>query len=153
MLFKMVRLPEDRAEALLGSPSGARDALFDSSYPELDLDKAWHVLHLLITGNMGDGEGPAEFLMSGGQAVGEDNGYGSPRLFLPEEVAAIMPEVAPVTEAELRDLDDHEDLDSVYGGWTGRLPDEEFRYYADHLAALKTFVAESVGSALLVVLY
>jgi hypothetical protein len=45
----------------------------------LDLHKSWHVLHYLFTGYIGPTEPPADALMSG-EELGEDMGYGPPRL-------------------------------------------------------------------------
>jgi hypothetical protein len=58
-----------------------------------DLGQAWHVLHYLFTGSTDGGKWPAAFIMSGGQEVGPDLGYGSPRLLTPEQsrdVAAFL---------------------------------------------------------------
>ena len=54
-----------------------------------DADKYWHILHFLFTGTAWDGTQPRAFLASGGSPVGRDNGYGPPRLFIPEELQAI----------------------------------------------------------------
>lgn len=58
-----------------------------------NLDHAWHILHYLFTGGTEDGKWPAAFIMSGGQEVGPDLGYGAPRLLTSEqsrEVAAFL---------------------------------------------------------------
>lgn len=58
-----------------------------------ELGHAWHILHYLFTGSPEGGPWPAAFIMSGGQEVGQDFGYGAPRLFTPEqsqEVAAFL---------------------------------------------------------------
>jgi hypothetical protein len=48
--------------------------------PVLDLHKSWHMFHFLFTGRADGGEPPGSFLMQGGEEVGEDLGYGPPRL-------------------------------------------------------------------------
>ena len=58
-----------------------------------ELGQAWHILHYLFTGSPEGGSWPAAFIMSGGQEVGQDFGYGAPRLITPEqsqEVAAFL---------------------------------------------------------------
>ena len=45
----------------------------------LDLHKSWHILHYLFTGNTGPATPPGDALM-GGEELGEDIGYGPPRL-------------------------------------------------------------------------
>jgi hypothetical protein len=68
---KVVSPPERRFE-----PIGENDTL--------ELNQAWHILHYLYSGSDAEGEWPSAFIMSGGQEVGPDLGYGPPRLFLPE---------------------------------------------------------------------
>jgi hypothetical protein len=53
----------------------------------LHLDKAWHGLHFLLTGDAEAGSEPACFLLAGGEDFGEDEG-GDPvgRLLSPEQV-------------------------------------------------------------------
>jgi hypothetical protein len=53
--------------------------------PVLDLHKSWHMLHFLFTGDAWEGELPAATLLAGGREVGEDLGYGPPRMLSQEE--------------------------------------------------------------------
>lgn len=53
-----------------------------------DLDKAWHGIHFLLTGDPEGGELPAATLLCGGTEVGDDLGCGPARLLTPNEVAA-----------------------------------------------------------------
>ncbi len=48
-----------------------------------ELNQAWHILHFLFSGCDEEGDWPAGFLMSGGDEVGPDLGYGPTRLFSP----------------------------------------------------------------------
>jgi Domain of unknown function (DUF1877) len=50
----------------------------DDSY--LNLEKAWHGLHYLLTGSTDGGPLPLSFIFAGGQDVGPDLGYGPARL-------------------------------------------------------------------------
>ena len=66
-------LPDSRIDALLADPETIF-TLVDGSYnsPEagfVDLDKAWHCLHYLLTGSAVGGEPPLDFLLQGGTAV------------------------------------------------------------------------------------
>ena len=47
--------------------------------PAVALEKAWHMLHFLFTGSIGPVGGPGDALMAG-EDLGEDLGYGPPRL-------------------------------------------------------------------------
>lgn len=63
----------------LGQASLSRLGRFGSRERALRLDKAWHILHYLLTGNFGDGQGPGDILMTG-EEVGDDIGYGPARV-------------------------------------------------------------------------
>lgn len=66
-------------------PIQARDSV--------ELQQAWHILHFLFCGVADEGDWPAGFLLSGGEEVGADHGYGPARLLAPElsrEVAAFL---------------------------------------------------------------
>lgn len=54
-----------------------------------ELDGAWHILHYLFSGGNSEGEWPAAFLMSGGEEVGPDLGYGPTRLLAPRLSLAV----------------------------------------------------------------
>ena len=54
-----------------------------------ELYQTWHILHFLFSGSNAEGEWPAAFLMSGGEAIGPDQGYGPVRLFAPELSRAV----------------------------------------------------------------
>jgi hypothetical protein len=47
--------------------------------PTLDLQKSWHILHYLFTGHVDASNAPGDGLMTG-ESLGEDVGYGPPRL-------------------------------------------------------------------------
>jgi hypothetical protein len=66
----------------------------------LDLHKSWHVLHYLFTGEVDGGIPPADALL-GGRELGDDLGYGPPRLHEPAATAAFARFLAPLTVADL----------------------------------------------------
>ena len=61
---------------------------FDSEN-SISLEKAWHGLHFLLTGDPWGGSGHAAFLLAGGREVGEDMGYGPARVIDAAEVREI----------------------------------------------------------------
>ena len=79
-------------------------------------EKAWHGLHYLLTGSSGESGLPLGFLLEGGREVGEDMGYGSPRLFEPAEVQQLNTALAPITDDELWSRFDAEamEAESIY---------------------------------------
>src|SRR5882724_9594551 len=57
----------------------ARLAVMGPVEQALDLQKSWHILHYLFTGNIDDSSVPGSALLTGGP-LGEDLGYGPARL-------------------------------------------------------------------------
>jgi hypothetical protein len=55
----------------------------------LDLGEDWHVLHVCLTGDAGDGPPPAGDAVLGGDEIGPDLGYGPARALSPERAAAV----------------------------------------------------------------
>jgi len=140
-------LPEARVQALLTNPSLVVSTI-DSAYNEpgagfVDLDKAWHALHYLLTGSARDGEGPLAFLLKGGTPVGdEDLGYGPARVFQPPEVAAIADALADVSQRTLLprfDLKKLERLELYPGRWSevNLRSDYDLGYYFGPLEDMK----------------
>ncbi len=64
----------------------------DADEPEyaLDVDKAWHGIHFLLTGDPWEGSPPLMNAVLGGETLGdEDLGYGPARFLTPEEVTEL----------------------------------------------------------------
>jgi hypothetical protein len=65
---------------------------------EINIDKAWHGLHFLLTGTADEGEGPASFLMQGGEALDDE---GRARAFRPVEVERIARHLQALSQEQL----------------------------------------------------
>src|SRR5690349_11334743 len=95
IVFHLAR--REQLSSLLASPEQVTDFLRDSggedvglSENRLDLDKAWHGLHFLLTGTDWGGTPPLNFIVAGGETIGDvDVGYGPARAFTPEQLAEI----------------------------------------------------------------
>ncbi|MEV4350793.1 YfbM family protein [Actinoplanes sp. NPDC049596] len=105
MIFVGRRVPAGRLQGVIDDPE-AIDALIHGESgdadSEIDLDKSWHGLHYLLTGTtweIADGAGSA---ILGGAEIGDDNGYGPPRLLQPAEVQAVAAALSPITADALR---------------------------------------------------
>ena len=118
-------LSEQRILKLFDEPSSVAGVI-DGAYNEpgagfVDLDKAWHCLHFLLTGSARAGEPPLDFIMNGGHPIGsEDLGRGPPRAFLVSEVSAIADALRPLDAKQLVarfDLQKLERLQIYPGGW------------------------------------
>lgn len=73
-------LDADRLEELLDS---------DDDDASVDLDKAWHGLHWLLTGSSGETAGVLSEAIFGGEPLGEDLGYGPGRLLPAAQVSLV----------------------------------------------------------------
>ncbi len=68
----------------------------------LDLDKSWHLLHFLLTGDPWGGEPPLKDAIIGGTEIGPDLGSGPAHVLTPVEVGGVASALAVVREADLR---------------------------------------------------
>jgi hypothetical protein len=152
-------LPEPRIDALLADPDSVY-AVIDGSYNApgdgfVDLDKAWHCLHFLLTGRAQGGEPPLDFLLQGGTPVGRDDlgGAGPARVFLPGEVARLADALAPLEPAALLarfDVKKLEKLEVYPGRWSALNPrsDYETGYYLGPFRELKRVTARAKAEQL-----
>jgi hypothetical protein len=71
---------------------------------EMDVEKAWHGLHYLLTGSDWEGEEPLCFLVTGGQEIGDiDVGYGPARALTSGQVRNWAEALAGISEEQLRE--------------------------------------------------
>ncbi len=108
----------------------------------IDLDKAWHGLHYLLTGTACDGEPPLNFLLCSGQQIGDiDVGYGPARSFFAAEAVEIRRALASIDDTELRARFNPEAMISleIYPEIWGRDPaeDDTLGYLIEYFTILK----------------
>ena len=118
MVMTARMLTPDEMAAALSSTEALERLLYpddDQGTREVDVDKAWHGIHWLLTGSPDDrppaarkrglfrrgapepDPAGAEWLaVLSGEPVGYDNGYGPARLLRPEQVAAVAEVLAPL---------------------------------------------------------
>jgi hypothetical protein len=94
---------EAQVKQLLADPDSVEELIDDvkAGRASVHLEKSWHGLHYLLTGSAGAGPEPLNFLLEGGQPIGEDLGYGPARLFRPETVKLLGAAIAAITEDQL----------------------------------------------------
>ena len=99
MIFEARRLTAGQAAVLEADPAAA--AALEQEGDVLDLDKAWHGIHYLLTGSAWEippGVGEA---VLGGEPIGEDAGYGPPRLLGADRVQVVAAALREVTAETL----------------------------------------------------
>ena len=96
----LVSNPDTISDYLARDPEDAADA--GEAYADLDVDKAWHGLHFLLTGTAWKGPPPLDFIVKGGRQIGDvDVGYGPARAFSSADVRVIAAALRPIGPADL----------------------------------------------------
>ena len=130
---------EQVSGGLFGRFFGSRTATEDS----VSLEKAWHGLHYLLTGEAWGGQGPLAFLLSG-----DDADEGGPRWFSTGETKKIHDALKAVSDDQLWsrfDADVMEDQDIYPLIWDE--PEEELKEeYVMYFNDLKQVVAAAAAS-------
>ncbi len=119
----------------------------------VSLEKAWHGLHYLLTGEVWEGHDALGFLLAGGEQLGDDEE--SPvRWFTPEETKQIHQALSGISDDELWsrfDADEMQQRDIYPGIWDE--PEEDLREeYLTYFHELKQVVAAAAqnGEGLIV---
>jgi Domain of unknown function (DUF1877) len=76
----------------------------------LNLEKSWHVLHYLLTGETEEAQPPLGNAILGGKEIGDDLGYGPARFLTPQQVQEVASALASMKK---EDLASRFDLDAM----------------------------------------
>ena len=77
-------------QSRLGGPPGGATEAAEETHGKLDLDKAWHGVHYVLSGAVEPGEPLLSRAVLGGTELEDDfSGYGPARFFTPAEVAEL----------------------------------------------------------------
>ena len=103
------------------------------------LDTAWHILHYLMTGHVDGSRAPGDALMTGTE-IGDDVGYGPPRLHSPPETQAFSAFIAGLDMSHLSSRIDYARMvrAGVYG-----LPGGGRRTEAENTAEIRELVGDA----------
>ena len=115
----------------------------DGEGEELYLDKSWGGIHYLLTGTAWEGEPPLNFLVSGGQPVGDvDVGFGPAHALKSSEVKEVSAALSAIDVADLKARFDPEAMMAaeVYPEIWEDDGDEAFDYCAEYFNDLKQFL-------------
>lgn len=166
-LYEAARVDASAAEAgffqrLFGRPARAKAPAVDfplasGEVDAVDLDKAWHGIHFMLTGTAWEGAPPLNFLMHGGAVIGEvEVGYGPARGMTAAEVKTVAGALAGIDEAFMRERFDPAQMTQLdlYPGIWDRDPaeDDSFGYCMEYFSALRTFVMRAAerGAGLII---
>jgi hypothetical protein len=166
MLCTLRSATEAQHQALLKAPQRLQDFLDDeedfgdavgAKFLELDIGETWHGLQYLLTGTAWEGAAPLDFLVRGGEDVGDiPSDEGTARIFLPATVKQLSEVLQGLSLDTLRarfDTGTLQQLEIYPGQWDEPADeldplDELLSYFAE----LRKFVSQVAkrGHALLV---
>lgn len=106
MIGNIVALPPEHLDRLIADPSALPALVYPDAgqvQPQnmLVLEKTWHGLHFLLTGQAWGGVPPLADAILGGTEFGDDVGYGPARYLRPHQVEAVAAALAGVSRAQL----------------------------------------------------
>ncbi len=147
MIGNFLAVSEEKAEELKKIPGQIADFLYSDEVQKsdsfLDIDKAWHGLHFLLTGSDWEGEEPLKSVVFGGTDYGDDVGYGPARILGLGEVRTVEDAISAIKSSSLKSRFDASVLNSadIYPtGW--EMDDAE--YIIDAFENVKTFYKNAV---------
>jgi hypothetical protein len=106
MIGNYRRVSERTLNDLLANPQKISEYLYSedgvSSDESLDIDKSWHIIHFLLTGDAWESDPPWGDAVLGGTPISEeDMGYGPARYLTPMQVRAVSQALATVSPEQL----------------------------------------------------
>ena len=129
--------------------------VYEAEKPQdhVEIDKAWHALHFLLTGTAWGGAPPLDFIAMGGEAVGdEDVGYGPARVLRAGDVVTLdrALEELPTSKVVSRyDAAKMVALEIYPGGWDHLDPQkgDEFGYVSGAYDDVRALVHKGAAGA------
>ena len=140
------------------APTRAPVPVVEPEGPAIDLDKAWHGIHFLLTGTADGGDFPRNFLLLGGREVGDvDVGYGPARVMTAGETRAAHEMLEALPDDALRARFEPAEMmrREIYPEIWDRDPEEDdtLGYVMENVAALRRLLAAAAADRLGLVLY
>jgi hypothetical protein len=156
MIGNFRRLSEDELDSLVASPEGIVDFLNAECGAEdqLDIDKTWHAIHYLLTGDSWGGEGPLANAVLGGVPLGEEDvGYGPARFIRSSQVTETSRALQAISSEQLWSRFDAKAMrkEQIYPEFEGGEDDRE--YVCTYFEDLKKFYAAAAANGDAMILY
>ncbi len=159
MIGNYRRISRAELQDLLADPSRLSAVLYPEGDEDparyLDIDKAWHIIHFLLTGTTYEGQWPLVAVVMGGTEISdEDVGYGPARYLDGDDLAEVAAALDSVSADELWsrfDVDAVCQAEIYPQAWTGDSGDRD--YVTTHYRELQDFLRKAAGSGDAVILY
>jgi hypothetical protein len=152
MICELAAVDEDQINQFLADPKSIHDFLEkfeeEDEVGGVDLDKAWHGIHFMLTGTSWEGEEPFCYLIRGGEEINDDEfGYGPARVLRPNQVATWWESLSAISVDELRNRYNPDAMmkANIYPVIWDLASEEEdnFRYLLEHFEILRSFVRQT----------
>ena len=153
MVACFTSLPSGALQDLKEHPDRIEEYLYpddgESEPPNyIDLDKAWHGIHYLLTGVADGGAQPQSLAVFGGEEFGPEVGYGPARFLTPEQVRNVAESLARQSREELAQRFDPKDMEAkqVYPAviWV-RDRQDALNYALDNYEQLQAFYRDAAA--------
>lgn len=101
MIGNFLQLSPQELAALIADPSSVYGFIYpgdEEHENSFNVDKAWHGIHFLLTGDAWSGEPPLANVVLGGEEIGDDVGYGPAKFLTADEVldvASALKDLSP----------------------------------------------------------
>lgn len=146
MVCCLQAVDEYQINSLLCEPESILALLEREDNEEVDLDKAWHGIHFLLTGSAGEGQEPLCYLVKGGEQVGNVVvGYEPARVLRPEQIRNWSKALSVVSVEELHRRYSWPAMakEKIYAV-SPQEPAEEFLdYLTEYYGVLRSFVEQT----------
>lgn len=134
---------DEKELSRINNDSDALMEFFEKADDQIDLDKAWHAIHFLLTGSAWQGDFPLNFILSGGRVL-QTSDEESERYFSPAEVSSINQALSHVTNEDLLNRYDAKKMTEadLYPSIWARPNEQEANrsYIAENFTSLKEFL-------------
>jgi hypothetical protein len=113
----------------------------------IDVDKSWHGIHFILTEIAKTGSTVLESTILGGEPLGEDLGYGPPRILSPSEVKLIATALSCISIEQIESVFDPAAMDDagIYPQIWVRDGKESLEYMTNYFPSLVAFYAEAAS--------
>ncbi|MCP4377147.1 MAG: YfbM family protein [bacterium] len=124
----------------------------------IDIDKAWHAIHFILTRSQWEGDPPASDVILGGQEYGPDVGYGPARILHKDKVVKVaeylnaLPDNCIASGYDVSMMLENE----IYPDFWGELEDggaEILEYVEEYFSEVKNFYTFAAQKGLHVIKY
>jgi hypothetical protein len=151
MVLVIARADAARLAALRAAPDTVQEYILGEEAYEsgdaIDFDKAWNVLHFLLTGHPDEVDHPLSLLPLEYEKIGEDFGYGPAQVISAQNVQTFAGELSKLSDEDLESRFEKLSLDdeTVYlGGVLTKEDEPGWEYVSQNIPAFRHFLQRCV---------